>query len=59
MHEIKEEAITLIKSLPDNVSWDDIIYELYVKKKIEIGLAAIKEEGVIYHEDVKKKFAKE
>ncbi|UCE37119.1 MAG: hypothetical protein JSW00_16780 [Thermoplasmata archaeon] len=58
MHAIKEEAITLIKSLPDNCSWDDIIYELYVKKKIEIGLEAAKEGRVISHEDVKKRFAK-
>jgi predicted transcriptional regulator len=58
MHAIKEEAITLIKSLPDNCSWDDIIYELYVKKKIEIGLEAAKEGRVVSHEDVKKRFAK-
>ena len=58
MHAIKKEAITLIKSLPDNVSWDDIIYELYVKKKIEIGLKAAKEGKVVSHEDVKKRFAK-
>ncbi len=58
MHAIKEEAIHLIKSLPDNCSWDDIIYELYVKKKIEIGLEAAKEGRVISQEDVKKRFAK-
>jgi predicted transcriptional regulator len=58
MHAIKEEAIILIKSLPDNCSWDDIIYELYVKKKIEIGLEAAKEGRVVSHEDVKKRFAK-
>jgi hypothetical protein len=56
MHAIKKEAITLIKSLPDNISWDDIIYELYVKKKIDLGLEAIKVGRVICQEDVKKKF---
>jgi hypothetical protein len=59
MNTIKEEAIQIIKSLPDNCSLDDIIYELYIKKKIEIGLEAIKVGRVIYHEDVKRKFCKE
>ncbi len=58
MHAIKEEAIHLIKLLPENCSWDDIIYELYVKKKIELGIKAAKEGRVISHEDVKKRFAK-
>jgi predicted transcriptional regulator len=58
MHAIKEEAIHLIKSLPENCSWDDIIYELYVKKKIELGLEAAKEGRIVDHEDVKKRFAR-
>ncbi len=58
MQAIKEEAIHLIKLLPENCSWDDIIYELYVKKKIESGIEAGKEGRVISHEDVKKRFAK-
>ncbi len=58
MQAIKEEAIHLIKSLPEDCSWDDIIYELYVKKKIELGLVAAKEGRVVSHKDVKKRFAK-
>ena len=58
MPDVKEEAIKLIENLPDDLSWDDIIYEMYVKKKIDIGLKAIEEGKVISHEDVKKRFAK-
>ena len=58
MQAIKEEAIHLIKSLPENCSWDDIIYEFYVKKKTELGLEAAREGKVLDHEDVKKRFAK-
>jgi len=54
---VKEEAIELIQKLPDNCSWDDIIYEIYVKKKIEIGLKAIEEGQLIAHSEVKKRFA--
>ena len=33
MNIVKEEAKKLIDKLPDNVTWDDIMYELYVKKR--------------------------
>ncbi len=58
MPDVKEEAIKLIENLPDDLSWDDIIYEMYVKKKIDTGLKAIEEGKVIPHDDVKKRFAK-
>jgi len=55
---VKEEAIKLIENLPNDSSWDDIIYEMYVKKKIDIGLKAAKAGQTVSHEDVKKRFAK-
>ena len=33
MSSVKEEAKKLIERLPDQVTWDDIMYEFYVKKK--------------------------
>jgi hypothetical protein len=34
----KEEAKMLIEQLPDHVTWDDIMYEFYVKKKLAKAL---------------------
>jgi predicted transcriptional regulator len=36
---IKEQAMRLIESLPDNVTWEDLLYEIYVRKSIEAGIA--------------------
>ena len=36
----KETAKQVIDRLPDQASWEDILYELYVTQKIEAGLAA-------------------
>ncbi|MBD2299038.1 MAG: hypothetical protein KAF91_24595 [Nostoc sp. TH1S01] len=36
---IKEEAKKLIEQLPDNCTWDDLMYEIYVRQVIEAGLA--------------------
>lgn len=35
----KDAAREVIDRLPDQATWDDIAYELYVKEKIEQGLA--------------------
>ena len=33
----KQEAIECLKKLPDDASWDEIIYALYVIQKVEKG----------------------
>jgi len=50
----KEAARQSLEHLPDQASWDDIMYELYVKQKIEEGLIDGEEGRVIAHEDVKR-----
>jgi len=37
--DLKEEAKRLIDSLPKLTSWDELIYEIYVRQTIEAGLA--------------------
>lgn len=51
----KEEAKKLIENMPDQVTWDDIMYQFYVKKKIATGLKAVENDNLISHEDVKKR----
>jgi hypothetical protein len=36
---IKEDARRLIDRLPENATWDDLMYEIYVRLAIEAGLA--------------------
>ena len=51
----KQAAKELIEHLPDQASWNDIMYELYVKQKIEAGLKAVAEGRTVPHEDVKRR----
>ena len=55
MEIIREKARKLVDSLPDEASWDDHMYEIYIRKKIEDGLIAIDEERFILDEEVKKR----
>ena len=51
----KQAAKDLIEYLPDQASWNDIMYELYVKQKIEAGLKAVAEGRTVPHEEVKRR----
>ena len=53
---VLEEPKKLLDSLPNQASWDDIMYEIYVKKKIDEGLKAADEGKLILHDEVKKRF---
>jgi predicted transcriptional regulator len=36
---IKEEAIRLIEKLPEDMTWEDLMHEIYMRQSIEAGLA--------------------
>jgi len=35
---IKQEAYNLLQKLPENATWDDLMYEIYVRQTIEAGI---------------------
>jgi len=53
---IKEEARRLIDKLPENSTWDDLMYEIYVRQAIEAGLSDSQAGRVISTEEVRAKF---
>ena len=59
MSAVKEEAKKLIDKLPEQATWDDIMYEFYVKKKLTVACKAAKEGRVISHKEVKKRLLSE
>jgi predicted transcriptional regulator len=50
----KSEALRIIQSLPESASMEDIQYHLYVREKIEKGLADVAAGRVVSHEEVKR-----
>jgi hypothetical protein len=47
---LKEEIMDLIRKLPEDATIDDIMYHLYVKKKILSGIKELDQGKVIPHE---------
>ncbi len=59
MSTTKDEALQLISKLPEEVTWEDIMYRLYVKRKIEEGIRAAEEGRTVSHDKVKELFVRE
>jgi predicted transcriptional regulator len=53
---IKEEARRLIENLPDDSTWEDLMYQIYVRESIESGLADSEAGRITDVEDVRKEF---
>jgi predicted transcriptional regulator len=39
VRDLKQEAHRLVDQLPTDASWDDLMYEVYVRQAVEAGLA--------------------
>jgi predicted transcriptional regulator len=55
---VKQEVIKMIQSLPDEVTIDDIMAELYFKLQVDAGLKELDEGKGIPHQVVEKRMSK-
>ena len=55
---VKVEAAKLIEELPDEATWDDLMYRIYVRQKIEKGLQDADEGRVVSQEEAERLFLK-
>jgi len=54
----KQSVGEILRELPDDVSYDDIIYRLYARSKIERAMESAETEPLIEHEAVERDLAK-
>lgn len=54
--DIKSKAQEAIASRPPDATWDDVMYRLYVRQKIEAGLKDVEAENTIPVSEVRKRF---
>ena len=58
MSTVKEEIRKMLDQLPDDVSFEDIQYHIYVRQKIERGLADVAEGRVMSQEELERRMAR-
>lgn len=58
MARVKQQVIKMIRALPEEVSVDDVMAELYFKLQVDAGLKELDEGKGISHEEVEKRMSK-
>lgn len=58
MEKIKQQVLQLIEALPEDVTVDDIIEELYFKLQVDLGLEELKDGKGLSQEEVEKRLSK-
>ena len=53
---LKQTAHELIYKLPENTTWDDVVYEMVTRREIEKGLADSEANRTTPVEDIAKEF---
>jgi predicted transcriptional regulator len=53
---VKDEARRLIERLPDDATWDDLMYEKYVRQAIEAGMADSAADRVVDTAEIRARF---
>lgn len=54
--DIKAEARRLIDTLPNDATWDDVMYRVYVRQCIEAGVADADAQRVVDVDEVRRRF---
>jgi len=53
---IKQKAHQLVDKLPDSASWEDVIYQIYVRQAIEAGIKDSDQGRMTDVSEVRKRF---
>jgi predicted transcriptional regulator len=54
--DVKSSARDAIEQLPDNATWDDVMYRIHVRQKIEAGLRDVECGDTLTTKEVRKRF---
>lgn len=53
---VKKEARRLVEDLPEDATWDELMYRIYVRQSIEAGLRDAQEGRLFDVEEVRTRF---
>ncbi|HEY3414020.1 MAG TPA: hypothetical protein VGM51_13345 [Armatimonadota bacterium] len=58
MGSAKFEVSRMLEELPDDVSYEDIQYHIYVRQKVARGLLDVQEGRLMSHEDAERRLSR-
>jgi len=54
--DVKADAHRIIDDLPEDATWDDVMYRIYVRQSIEAGIKDADNNNVVDVEEVRRRF---
>lgn len=58
MNTVKSDVESILKKLPDDCTYEDVQYHLYVIEKVKHSQKSVSEKGTITQSDVEKRLSK-
>jgi hypothetical protein len=52
---VRDDARRLVDQLPEDATWDDLLYQIYVRQSVEAGLADIQARRVVSSDEVRRR----
>ena len=52
---VREEALRLVDQLPYDATWDDLLYQIYVRQSVEAGLEDCRTGRLVPLEEVRRR----
>jgi predicted transcriptional regulator len=52
---VRDEARRLVDQLPDDATWEDLLYQIYVRQSVETGLDDCRAGRVVPVEEVRRR----
>jgi predicted transcriptional regulator len=59
MNDVKEAVLELARQLPEECTWDEVMYRIFVRQKIDAGLKDADASRTIPHDEVFEEFTNE
>ena len=54
--DIKSKVNETLRTLPDDATWEDVMYRIYVRQKIENGIKDVAEGDTVSVAEIRKRF---
>lgn len=52
---VREETRRLAEQLPDDATWEDVLYQIYVRQSVEAGLADARAGRLVSSDEVRRR----
>lgn len=53
---VKDELRRLVESLPEDATWDDVRYAMYIREQVELGRKSARERPTFTNDEIRARY---